>query len=93
VTLEQLNILVEQILQLPNLSLCGLMCIPAAGQPEATQTQAFKSMAAARDQLKASYPQIEQLSMGMSSDLNVAIACGSTMVRVGTDIFGARHTG
>jgi pyridoxal phosphate enzyme (YggS family) len=93
VTLEQLNTLVEQILQLPNLSLCGLMCIPAAGQPESTQIQAFKSMGAARDQLKASYPQIEQLSMGMSSDLNVAIACGSTMVRVGTDIFGARHTG
>tara|TARA_B100000768_G_scaffold173866_1_gene183547 strand:- start:242 stop:949 length:708 start_codon:yes stop_codon:yes gene_type:complete len=92
VALEQLNKLVEQVLQLPNLSLCGLMCIPAAGQSEATQSQAFNAMATARDQLKATYAHIEQLSMGMSGDLNGAIACGSTMVRVGTDIFGARNT-
>jgi uncharacterized pyridoxal phosphate-containing UPF0001 family protein len=40
--------------------------------------------------LQKHYPQIDTLSMGMSGDLESAINCGSTMVRVGTDIFGAR---
>ncbi|MFT5930816.1 MAG: pyridoxal phosphate enzyme (YggS family) [Oceanospirillaceae bacterium] len=92
VVLEQLEELVRQVSQLPNLLLCGLMCIPAADGTELTQHHAFNTMAAARDQLNHSYPQITQLSMGMSGDLTSAIACGSTMVRVGTDIFGARNT-
>jgi len=91
VALEQLEALAEQVSQLPNLSLCGLMCIPAAGQTESTQRHAFNKMAAARDQLNLSYPHIKQLSMGMSGDLTTAIACGSTIVRIGTDIFGARN--
>jgi pyridoxal phosphate enzyme (YggS family) len=92
VELAQLSDLVEQVSQLPNLLLCGLMCIPAAGQTESIQHHAFNKMAAARDQLNHIYPHIKQLSMGMSGDLTSAIACGSTMVRVGTDIFGARNT-
>jgi pyridoxal phosphate enzyme (YggS family) len=90
VALEQLEALVEQVSQLPNLVLCGLMCIPAAGQTESIQRHAFNKMAAARDRLNRSYPNIKQLSMGMSGDLNSAIACRSTIVRIGTDIFGAR---
>jgi pyridoxal phosphate enzyme (YggS family) len=92
VALEQLSELVEHVTQLPNLLLCGLMCIPAADQTESIQHHAFNKMAAARDQLSHIYPHIKQLSMGMSGDLTNAIACGSTMVRVGTDIFGARNT-
>ena len=92
VALAQLSELVEQVSQLPNLLLCGLMCIPATGQTESIQHHAFNKMAAARDQLSHIYPHIKQLSMGMSGDLTSAIACGSTMVRVGTDIFGARNT-
>ena len=91
VALEQLEALAEQVSQLPNLLLCGLMCIPAAGQTESTQRHAFNKMAAARDQLHLTYPHIKQLSMGMSGDLTTAIACGSTIVRIGTDIFGARN--
>jgi pyridoxal phosphate enzyme (YggS family) len=92
VALAQLPELVEQVSQLPNLLLFGLMCIPATGQTESIQHHAFNKMAAARDQLSHIYPHIKQLSMGMSGDLTSAIACGSTMVRVGTDIFGARNT-
>ncbi|MFQ3211033.1 YggS family pyridoxal phosphate-dependent enzyme [Candidatus Njordibacter sp. Uisw_039] len=92
VPLKQLEELVDQVSQLPNLLLCGLMCIPAAGQTESSQHHAFNKMAAARDQLNHAYPQIKQLSMGMSGDLTSAIACGSTIVRIGTDIFGARNT-
>jgi pyridoxal phosphate enzyme (YggS family) len=92
VALAQLSELVEQVSQLPNLLLCGLMCIPATDQTESIQHHAFNKMAAARDQLNHIYPHIKQLSMGMSGDLTSAIACGSTMVRVGTDIFGARNT-
>ena len=92
VALDQLQELVEQVSQLPNLLLCGLMCIPAVGQPEQVQRDAFHKMTIARDQLQHSYPHIKELSMGMSGDLTNAIACGSTMVRIGTDIFGARST-
>lgn len=90
VALEHLDALVEQVTQLPKLLLCGLMCIPAAGQTESNQHRAFNAMATARDQLNRTYPHIKQLSMGMSGDLSSAIACGSTMVRIGTDIFGSR---
>jgi len=91
ITLEALDALVDQVSQLPNLLLCGLMCIPAADQSESVQHEAFNKMAAARDQLNHHYPSIQHLSMGMSGDLSSAIACGSTMVRIGTDIFGSRN--
>ena len=91
VTLEALDALVDQVSQLPNLLLCGLMCIPAADQSESVQHEAFNKMTAARDQLNHHYPSIQHLSMGMSGDLSSAIACGSTMVRIGTDIFGSRN--
>ncbi|MDC9719428.1 MAG: YggS family pyridoxal phosphate-dependent enzyme [Gammaproteobacteria bacterium] len=90
VVLGQLNELAEQISKLPKLTLCGLMCIPAAQQSEVSQRRAFTQMAEARDQLQSTYPALKELSMGMSSDLASAIACGSTIVRIGTDIFGAR---
>lgn len=41
-------------------------------------------------QLQSQYPNIDTLSMGMTSDMEAAIACGSTLVRIGTAIFGAR---
>ena len=91
VALEQLDALVEQVSHLPNLLLCGLMCIPAADQNDAVQREAFNKMAAARDLLSHNYPSIKQLSMGMSGDLRNAITCGSTIVRIGTDIFGSRN--
>lgn len=80
--------LVQQISQLPNIRLRGLMVIPA---PE--NHAAFVDAKALFDQVKSQHAQPQDwdtLSMGMSADLEAAIAAGSTMVRVGTALFGAR---
>ena len=80
--------LVAQISQLPNLKLRGLMVIPAPNNP-----QAFKDAKSLFDQVKSQHHQVEDwdtLSMGMSGDMKEAIEAGSTMVRVGTALFGAR---
>ena len=83
--------LVAQISQLAKIKLRGLMVIPA---PE--NTAAFADAKALFDAVKAKHAHPEQwdtLSMGMSGDLDAAIAAGSTMVRVGTALFGKRDTG
>ena len=80
--------LVAQISQLPNIRLRGLMVIPA---PE--NTAAFADAKALFDKVKTQHAQPvdwDTLSMGMSGDMTEAIAAGSTMVRVGTALFGAR---
>ena len=80
--------LVAQISQLPKLRLRGLMVIPAPDN-----TQAFGDAKALFEQVKAQHAHPEDwdtLSMGMSADMQAAIAAGSTMVRVGTALFGAR---
>lgn len=80
--------LVAQISQLPKIRLRGLMVIPAPDN-----TAAFADAKALFDEVreKHAHPQDwDTLSMGMSSDLEAAIAAGSTMVRVGTALFGAR---
>lgn len=84
-----------EIATLPNIKLRGLMVIPSANVP-ATHTKAsFARAAKLLNELKAhpllqSSP-IDTLSMGMSSDLELAIESGSTIVRVGSDLFGARN--
>lgn len=91
VSLADLPSLAAKVNALPRLELAGLMCIPAANQTQAKQQQAFADMAKAQQQLQQTYPQLTALSMGMSADLELAIAHGATMVRIGTDIFGARN--
>jgi len=66
------------------------MAIPAKTDDNLQQIQYFEQLRACFDRLKAQYPQIDTLSMGMSGDVEAAIAAGSTMVRIGTDIFGQR---
>jgi hypothetical protein len=77
---------------LPNVRVRGLMGMP---EPEigadATRTQ-FTLLANLFDQAQKQVPGLDTLSMGMSDDLEIAVACGSTMVRVGTALFGARVT-
>ena len=90
VSLADLPALAAIVHELPQLELVGLMCIPAAQQTEAVQRQAFTAMREALQQLQQDYPQCQTLSMGMSGDLELAIDEGTTMVRIGTDIFGAR---
>ncbi|CAB1210039.1 YggS family pyridoxal phosphate-dependent enzyme [Acinetobacter bouvetii] len=80
--------LVKQISQLPHLKLRGLMVIPAPGNIDA-----FKDAKALFEVVRAQHAHPEDwdtLSMGMSGDMTEAIAAGSTMVRVGTALFGAR---
>ncbi|WP_114416816.1 YggS family pyridoxal phosphate-dependent enzyme [Marinospirillum perlucidum] len=85
--------LADQIMQLPRLELRGLMCIPAASDDVSEQRKTFAQMAALFKRLQEAYPQaqIDTLSMGMSGDLEAAIAEGSSLVRIGTAIFGARN--
>jgi len=80
--------LVQRISQLPQLKLRGLMVIPAPNN-----TQAFSDAKQLFEQVKSEHAHPEDwdtLSMGMSGDMTEAIAAGSTMVRVGTALFGAR---
>jgi pyridoxal phosphate enzyme (YggS family) len=82
-----------EIIKLPNLRLRGLMAIPQPQQTVEKQKIAFAGLYNLRDQINRSLDNSEKLdtlSMGMSNDLEAAISQGSTMVRVGTDIFGKR---
>lgn len=75
---------------LPRLRLRGLMAIPEPEADPARQRLPLARMRALFDELRRDLPQIDTLSMGMSADLEAAIAEGSTLVRVGTALFGAR---
>lgn len=88
---ENLPAFAASILQLPHLQLRGLMAIPKAAQRETALATDFAKMADLLRQLQTQCPQADTLSMGMSSDLELAIAHGATMVRVGADLFGPRH--
>jgi pyridoxal phosphate enzyme (YggS family) len=70
------------------LALRGLMTMPPAGDPDVAR-RCFETLASLRN-LHGGPAALPELSMGMSDDLEVAVACGATIVRVGTAIFGAR---
>ncbi len=89
---EQLRELADAVATLPRLALRGLMTIPAPAQSLEDQRQPFRLVRGLRDDLARSGHPLDTLSMGMSDDLEAAIAEGSTMVRIGTAIFGARAT-
>lgn len=76
--------------RLPRLRLRGLMCIPALTEDEARTRDSFRRLAALAEDLRARGHRLDTLSMGMSGDLELAVECGSTLVRVGTDLFGPR---
>lgn len=89
IQLNELDNLAQSINEMEHLNLRGLMCIPKE-QSLASLALEFKAMQHAYQQLQNQYPQVDTLSMGMSGDLPCAIECGSTMVRIGTAIFGKR---
>jgi pyridoxal phosphate enzyme (YggS family) len=80
--LKDVNEIISEVSNLPNISLRGFMCIPSPKN----SAMSFKEMA----NLISKYPFLDSLSMGMSLDLELAIKNGATFVRVGTDIFGPR---
>jgi pyridoxal phosphate enzyme (YggS family) len=80
----------KRIAALPNIRLRGLMAIPEPQEDEALQRTPFKQLHALYDQLRADGLPLDTLSMGMSADMNAAIAEGATIVRIGSAIFGNR---
>ena len=90
IALEELDALAADVAALPRLALRGLMAIPAPESSYERQFAVAQQMAVAFEALKARYNTVDTLSLGMSDDMEAAIAAGSTMVRIGTAIFGAR---
>lgn len=90
IPLAELDELAAAVATLPRLRLRGLMAIPAPESDYVRQFEVARQMAVAFAGLKARYPDVDTLSLGMSDDMEAAIAAGSTMVRIGTAIFGAR---
>ncbi len=87
---EDVLALAQAAQQLPRLKLRGLMCIPPPEISAAQQQHWFRMLAELTAQLHANDIKTDTLSMGMSDDLEAAIRCGSTLIRVGTAIFGPR---
>jgi pyridoxal phosphate enzyme (YggS family) len=83
--------LAKAMTRLPNLRLRGLMTIPAPATDFESQRLPFRALARLRTQLLDAGIAVDTLSMGMSGDLEAAIAEGATIVRVGTAVFGSRH--
>jgi PLP dependent protein len=90
VPLEDLLALAESVSALPRLRLRGLMTVPAQAVDFAEQRRPFCVLREAQEDLQRRGLKLDTLSMGMSSDLEAAIAEGATLVRIGTAIFGAR---
>ena len=82
--------LARAVAALPRLHLRGLMCLPPATEDFAAQRRHFRALREASDDLRQGGFALDTLSMGMSQDLEAAIAEGATLVRVGTALFGAR---
>ena len=89
--INEIEPMVNEIASLPNLCLRGLMAVPAKADKLNEQREAFTKMKIMLKTLQKNHPQMDTLSMGMSGDMEAAIAEGSTMLRIGTAIFGARN--
>lgn len=81
IQIPEIGLFINKIKNLQNINLVGLMCIPPIGKEE----ECFKKMKELKDEYK-----LKELSIGMSSDYNLAINNGSTIIRLGTILFGER---
>jgi pyridoxal phosphate enzyme (YggS family) len=91
VSLAEAPALARQIASLPRLKLRGLMAIPVPSDDFSAQRLPFRRLRELFEQLRGEGLPLDTLSMGMSHDLEAAIAEGATLVRVGTAIFGERN--
>ena len=91
ISLDEVETLSSEIQQLPNLCLRGLMAIPSHPDDEQQLKNEYHQMQMLFEKLKQQYDSVDTLSMGMSQDLEMAVEHGTTMVRIGSAIFGARH--
>jgi hypothetical protein len=87
----ELSQFVAEVRALPRLNLRGLMAIPAPMPEFDSQRQAFRKLRELKERLRDDGCELDTLSMGMSADMEAAIAEGTTMVRIGTALFGARQ--
>jgi len=90
VNLKDVPALAAEIHQLPRLKLRGLMIIPQKEADKAQRKKTFRTLAKTLNRLKASIPDLDTLSMGMSADYPLAIQEGATCIRLGTALFGPR---
>jgi pyridoxal phosphate enzyme (YggS family) len=90
VAADEVGALVEAVCDLSRLRLRGLMTMPPADADADTIEALFLELARMRSSLVTRGFELDTLSMGMSADLEAAVSCGSTMVRIGTAIFGPR---
>ena len=88
---EEVASLAAHVIRLPRLKLRGLMAVPELTTATALQRSQFHMLWELFDRLKKDGYELDTLSMGMSEDMDIAIAEGATMVRVGTAIFGPRR--
>ena len=90
VALQEAGKLADAIMELPRLKLRGLMCLPAIRDEFEAQRVPFRRLRELGERLRDRGLPIDTLSMGMSADFRAAIYEGSTIVRIGTAVFGPR---
>lgn len=88
---QEVAAVADQVSTLPGICLRGLMAIPRPADSFEQQREPFGRMRELLESLRIDHPRLDTLSMGMSDDMEAAIAEGATMVRIGTAIFGQRR--
>ena len=91
ISLNEIETFAAEIHKLPNLCLRGIMAIPSQPDDEQQLKREYLQMQQLFGKLKQQYSTVDTLSMGMSQDLEMAVEHGSTIVRIGSAIFGARQ--
>jgi len=91
--LNEVSTLAEAVSKLPHIRLRGLMAIPAPQADFDAQRASLQRLQLAQQTLQQQGYTLDTLSMGMSADLEAAVAAGTTMLRIGRDIFGPRQDG
>ncbi len=81
----------EEYDEMPNVKIVGLMGMATFTDDMSQVKEEFMHLKKIYDTLQGKFPDLKELSMGMSGDYKIAIQCGSTMVRIGSSIFGARN--
>ena len=89
-TVEELSTHIQEIIRLPNIHLEGIMTILPQGLKDDEIKNLYTQTKRIRDDINKAYHRNLDLSMGMSNDYQLAIECGSTLVRIGTKLFGQR---
>lgn len=91
-TPDEIDSIAEAVAQSSRLKLRGLMAIPEPAPDAEARRASFRQLNGLFERLKMRYPGCDTLSMGMSDDFELAIQEGSTLVRIGSSLFGARKT-